>query len=118
MSQESASSIVTSAQPNSSVLDFTPPVDIFENSEEILLLADVPGATAERVSIDVEREQLRLVAQASGSDGTTIEYRRLFRIGTGVSADRIDANLKDGVLTVKLPKSEAYKPRKIEVRAS
>jgi HSP20 family molecular chaperone IbpA len=103
---------------NGQVLDFAPAVDIYENEQELLLYADAPGTTAEQVSVDLERDQLRIVAHATGADGTKIEYRRAFRIGVLVDSQAISATLKNGVLTVKMPKAEASRPRKIEVRAA
>lgn len=99
-------------------LDFSPAVDIYENEHEVLLLADTPGTTPDQVSVDIEQDKLRLLAHATAADGTNIEYRRLFRIGVAINSQAIAATLKNGVLTIKLPKTEAYQPRKIEVHAA
>jgi HSP20 family molecular chaperone IbpA len=107
-----------SSPSNGQVLDFSPAVDIYENEQEVLLLADTPGTTADQVSVDVEQDQLRLLARATTADGTAIEYRRLFRIGVAINPEGIVATLKNGILTLKLPKADAYRPRKIEVHAA
>ena len=118
MATESKEFMIHASEGNSNVLDFTPAIDILENDQEVVLLADVPGTTADRVSIDVQHEQLKLVARAEAPDGATIEYRRLFRVGSAISAENITAQLTNGVLTLKLPKGDAYRPRKIAVQSS
>lgn len=103
---------------SSQVLDFAPAVDVYENENEILLTADTPGTTVDQVSVDLEQDQLRISARATATDGTNVEYRRAFRIGVMVDPKSIEATLKNGVLSVRLPKAEAARPRKIEVRAA
>lgn len=98
-----------------------PLIDIYENNDELLLVADVPGATREGVSIDFERNQLTLTARRDGALGPrgrqAPDYYRAFMVPSGIDAQNISAELKDGVLRVHLPKSSAVKPRRIEVRA-
>jgi len=106
------------SESNGRVLDFAPAIDIYENEQEVVVVADTPGTTADQVSVDIEQNQLRLIARATAADGTNLEYRRLFRVGVAVDAQAIAATLKNGVLTIKLPKAEAYRPRKIDVRAA
>jgi HSP20 family molecular chaperone IbpA len=117
-SQANAVSTTDMQKSNGNVLDYSPPVDIYENEHELLLIADTPGTTKEQVSIDVEQDQLKLTAAATTPDGVNVEYRRLFRVGVAVDTQAISATLKNGVLTIRLPKAEAYRPRKIEVRAA
>jgi HSP20 family molecular chaperone IbpA len=103
-----------------------PRVDVYENANELLLVADVPGVTKESVSIQLDKGQLTI--EASRSDDATgspliAEYRpsdyvRVFAVPQGIDAAKIDAQLTGGVLRLRLPKSEALKPRRIEVRAS
>jgi HSP20 family molecular chaperone IbpA len=118
MTQISVNSSPEARNENSQVLDFEPAVDVYENENEILLTADTPGTTADQVSVDLEQNQLRISARAIATDGTYIEYRRAFRIGVMVDPKSIEAVLKNGVLAVRLPKAEAARPRKIEVRAA
>ena len=107
-----------------------PYVDVFENANEILLWADVPGATREGIDVHVEKGQLTLAARRppAAVDGgprlTPLEtehrahdYYRVFAVPSGIDATRIEAELTAGVLKVRLPKSEALKPRRIEVKA-
>ncbi len=93
-----------------------PPVDVYENSEELLLVADVPGGTKDAVSIHFDKDQVTLSAQR-GEGENACEYRRAFVVPPGIDASRISAELSNGVLRVHLPKSEAIKPRQIPIRA-
>ena len=103
-----------------------PPVDIFENRDEILVLADVPGARREEITIRLEKNELYLHArrdEATGGQALTggtraADYSRTFIVPRGIDGERITAEMNAGVLRIHLPKSEAVKPRKIEVRAS
>ena len=98
---------------------YAPPVDIFENKDEILILADVPGVTTEGLSIHLDRDQLTIDARRPvGTTGEeAFDYRRTFVVPHGIDADKIGAQLQNGVLRLVLPKPAALKPRQIEVRA-
>jgi len=111
------------------VQEYAPLVDIIENPEEWMLVADLPGATAENIAIDFERGTLSLHAPvrqrrdvSKGDDLLTEygvgDYRCSFQIGEGVDANRMSAEFKNGVLTLRLPKAEAAKARKITVRTA
>lgn len=102
----------------------TPPVDILENEAEILLLADVPGATAAELNLTVEHGVLSLQAKTPALTGEVLlresadaDYQLAFRLPRGVDSDHIAAALKDGVLSVKLPKRETARSRRIPVSA-
>jgi HSP20 family protein len=96
-----------------------PQVDVFENADEILLWADVPGATREGIELHIEKGQLTVVARrAADGEALAYDYRRVFAVPSTIDATKIEASLDSGVLKVKLPKSEALKPRRIEVKAS
>lgn len=101
-----------------------PPVDVFENEDELLVVADVPGATADGIDVQIEKGQLSILARRSDEFvGTTLanEYRardyfRVFSVPQGIDASKIDARLTAGILRLRLPKSESLKPRRIEVK--
>jgi HSP20 family molecular chaperone IbpA len=103
-----------------------PPVDIYENRDEILVLADVPGAGTDGVTVRLEKNELYLHARredvATGSPvvrgARSADYSRTFIVPRGIDAEKITAQMSGGVLRIHLPKSDAVKPRKIEVRAS
>jgi HSP20 family molecular chaperone IbpA len=100
-----------------------PLVDVFENANEILLWADVPGAARDGVSVQVDKGQLTLSARrpvdanGAATQPRAYDYHRVFAVPAGIDATKIEAELRDGVLKVRLPKSEALRPRRIEVKA-
>jgi HSP20 family molecular chaperone IbpA len=102
-----------------------PPVDIYENRDEILVLADVPGSRSDAITIRLEKNELFLharrddeVAGGPGAQTRTADYSRTFLVPRGIDGDKITAEMSAGVLRIHLPKSESVKPRRIEVRAS
>jgi HSP20 family molecular chaperone IbpA len=102
-----------------------PRVDIYENEDEVLLVADVPGVDKDGLTIDLDKDQLTLEGhvkeqapgEALGREFQPVDYRRSFIVPSGIDASKITAELKNGVLTLHLTKSEALKPRQIVVRA-
>lgn len=103
-----------------------PPVDVFENESGITLLADLPGVSRDRLGVRVDGESLVLEATASTAGPEQMQliygeaqypsYRRQFTLSRELDASRIEANLKDGVLKLSIPKLEEAKPRRIEVK--
>jgi HSP20 family molecular chaperone IbpA len=103
-----------------------PPVDIFEDAEGVTLLADLPGVSKERLNVRVERDALVIEGdvqielpegmEALYADVRATHYQRRFALSDELEAEKIDASLKDGVLTVHVPKRAETKPRRIEVR--
>jgi HSP20 family protein len=104
---------------------YTPPVDILELADELVLTLDLPGVKAGDVEVHFERGELSVTGtrHATGCDpGECLvaehepaTYSRAFLISQDVAVDRISAELKNGVLTVRLPKSSAALPRRIAV---
>jgi len=104
---------------------FRPNVDILEKDDELLLLADMPGARGDRIDIQFEDGTLTIHAEVDARQGDATEYLaseyevgdyyRTFQVSESIDASKINAEYSDGVLTLHLPKSEASKPRKIAV---
>jgi len=104
---------------------FIPRSDIYENEQEIIVLADVPGANEKTVDITLDKNILSLNAfiepvQTSGYDIAYAEYeegdyQRSFRLSDEIDRDKIEATVKDGVLRLRLPKSQGMKAKKIAV---
>jgi len=94
----------------------TPAVDVFENKEELLVFADVPGVEKDDVTVNLEKNQLSLRAKRT-VNGQAFDYARTFVVPQGIDAEQISAELKLGVLALRLPKSAALKPRQIAVKA-
>lgn len=101
-----------------------PLVDIYENDDEILLHADMPGVAREAVTVNVDNGRLEISGvrkvNASGSVGWQeygdVEYRRAFSVPQTIDVGKVNAELRDGVLRLHLPKAEAAKPRVIEIK--
>lgn len=91
-----------------------PRVDIYENEQELLLLADMPGVTSEHLKLAIEPPELRI--EATGAE--TGAFARTFTIDERIAVSDVSAELKNGVLTVKLPKVASQKPRQIPIRAA
>jgi HSP20 family protein len=102
-----------------------PAADIIETPEAYLLLVDLPGAAKEGMNLKIERNVLTIQAprqQSPVSEANMIHrelpshgYFRTFALGDGVDASHVDAHFDQGVLTVKLFKSEQMKPREITI---
>ncbi len=118
---------VAETEPTRSGPCFRPNVDILERGEELLVMADMPGADPEGIDIDFEDGVLTIQARVKPRQGENARYLRrdyevgdfyrTFRVSEKIDASRITADYQAGVLTLHLPKSEASKPRKIEVAA-
>ena len=101
----------------------SPLVDIYENDEEILLYADMPGVVKENVCVDIDNGKLTLSGirkyessgVASWEEFGGVEFQRTFAVPQTIDVSKVGASLKDGVLRLNLPKSEAAKPRQIEI---
>jgi HSP20 family protein len=104
---------------------FTPRVDIFETDNELTMYADVPGVNSDNVDLRFERGELilqgRITPRQKTGQALLTEYGegdfyRVFQIHESIDSTRIEAECKQGVLTVHLPKVEAVKNRKVQVR--
>lgn len=93
----------------------TPPMDVYENDDEYLLIGDLPGVQAEQLELRVERGVLILDTTGASDDW---EYRREFKLSDDVDAEAIGAKLDAGVLELTLPKRAEVKPRKITITTS
>jgi len=105
-----------------------PAVDIFEGADDITLVADMPGVSKEGLELRAERNSLVIEGgaklnmpegmEALYADVRSTRYRRSFALSNELDTDQINANLKDGVLTVRIPKRAELRPRRIEVQTS
>lgn len=96
----------------------SPPVDIFENAEGFLIVADLPGVEADGLQVEYNPPELWVRAQRAENGAETLVYERRFELGSGIDPSSIGAELKAGVLRIELKKSAALRPRKIAVRAA
>lgn len=104
-----------------------PAVDIFEDNTGITLQADMPGVSRERLEMHIDGDTLSIEGKAEVSvpegmqalyaDVRSTRYQRSFSLSRELDGDSAEATLKEGVLTLRIPKREEHKPRKIQVRA-
>ena len=105
---------------------FLPAVDIFETPQTLVLVADMPGVKGDGVTLDLKENLLTIHGQVSpppeketllSQEYALGDYYREFQVGELIDQDRIEASVKNGVLTLTLPKAEKAKPRRIEVKS-
>jgi HSP20 family molecular chaperone IbpA len=106
---------------------FLPQVDIFETPDEIRVLADMPGVPADGVDVHLEGDELTIEGRVPGSEYDGLKplhveygvggYFRRFTLGETVDREGIRAQVKNGVLALRLPKVERAKARRIAVQA-
>jgi HSP20 family protein len=102
-----------------------PPVDIAENETGFTLFADLPGVSKQDLTVRVDGETLVIEGVLSAPTPQKMDliygeaqfsaYRRQFTLSRELDASKIEANLKDGVLKLTIPKTEQAKPRRINV---
>lgn len=101
----------------------SPAVDIFENDEGLTLMADLPGVAKEGLNLGIDSGVLTVEGKIEGggegqgrwSEFSTAGYYRRFQIPENLDLEHVEASLKDGVLTLKMPKLAAARPKRIEV---
>jgi len=107
-------------------LVMVPPTDVFEEAEGITLQLDMPGVDKDRLNLQANKNTLTIEGGARldmpqgmtalYADVRSTLYRRSFVLSDELESDKTDATLKDGVLTVRIPKRAELRPRRIEVR--
>lgn len=105
---------------------WTPPVDIEEQDDAYVIEAEVPGVTKDDVNIELISNELMITGEIKEREREGILRKRTRRIGRfeyrvrlpeQVDADKVEANLKDGVLSVRVPKREQAERRTIQVKS-
>ncbi|MEW5830435.1 MAG: Hsp20/alpha crystallin family protein [Chloroflexota bacterium] len=98
------------------------PVDIRDDGESFTLTAVVPGLTAEDLNIQVLEDVLRIEGEYQTSDGEHLlrelpagKFIRTLRLPSELDPNKAEARIKDGILTLSLPKAESAKPKTIKV---
>ncbi|MFM7058219.1 MAG: Hsp20/alpha crystallin family protein [Planctomycetota bacterium] len=112
------------AEPEPRLL-FTPPIDIYETPDGLVLYADLPGVTADSLDLQVQDKRLTLYGRVRPADGAIVrvlhqeyhagDFLRSFILSDEVDHERIQAKLNNGVLRVELPRAARAKPRRIDV---
>jgi len=106
----------------------TPRVDVLEDGTGITLIADLPGVSREALDIHVEGDSLTIEGQVSPATPEAMEatyaevrvprYRRMFTLSRELDGSRIEAQLKDGVLRLRIPKQEHAQPRRVQIKVA
>ena len=117
--------LTTTKPAESNQRPVSPAVDIFEDAGGITLLADMPGVSKERLDVKLDGDNLSVEGsveldapaemRALWAEVNVPRFRRTFTLSRELDAGRIDANLKDGVLTLRIPKQAYAQPRRIAV---
>jgi HSP20 family molecular chaperone IbpA len=104
---------------------YTPAVDIIEHSDDIVLLADMPGVDEKSVDLTLEKSLLTIHGRVEPevhkehhlvfSEYGTGDYERTFNLSEEIDREKITATVKDGVLMMVLPKAEKAKTKKIPI---
>ena len=123
MSKQQAALTTQEQAPQRAVL---PAVDVYEDDAGITLLADMPGVPRDQLELKVEGDALSIEGGVRAPTPEGLEpvyaevrvprYRRTFTLSRELDSARIDASLKDGVLTLRIPKQAFAQPRRIEVQ--
>ena len=105
-----------------------PPVDVVEDSAGITLRADLPGVPKEKLKLQVEAGTLTIegevsIAMPEGMEATYAEvsvprFRRVFTLSKELDTDKVSAEFKHGVLSLRIPKAEHAQPRRIDIKVS
>lgn len=109
-------------------LVMTPRVDVLEDDTGITLLADMPGVSRSALDIKVENGSLSIegtvsavtpeAMEATYAEVRTPRYRRTFTLSRELDASKIEAQMQDGVLKLRIPKNEQAQPRRITVNVT
>jgi len=125
--QEKEEQAVEAAQTAGRGRTYVPRSDVYETEESIVVVADMPGVDDKSVSITLEKNVLTLAGKVEAdapegyrlalSEYDTGNYERRFALSQSVDREGIEASVKEGILTLTLPKAREAMPRKIEVKA-
>ncbi len=125
-STESAVSKQLGTHENARQTRVAPAVDVFEDAHGITLFADLPGVPREKLDVRVQDGHLQIEAQAlvptpaglrlQHAEMQHAHFARAFALSPDFDVARIDAQLKDGVLKLTIPRRDEAKPRRIEVQ--
>ena len=118
---------ITRASPAGDRTLFTPPIDIYESNEGLVLIADLPGVSVKTLELQVQNNKLTLLGRVTNAAPANArllhkeyeegDFLRSFILSEDVDHERVTARLNDGVLEVVLPRAAKTTPRRIEVNA-
>lgn len=119
---------VQAAERQSARPVYRPPTDVYETKDHIVVLADMPGVAPDALDITVEKRVLTIRGRAGDAEHPGYrriyaeygvgDFERAFTLSEDIDADGIEAELKDGLLRVTLPKAAPAKARRIDVKSA
>ena len=109
--------------------DWVPPVDIFEQNDQLVIRAEVPGVKKDDLDVRIENGVLTLRGERKPAADVTEDnafrlertygaFTRSFTLPRTVDGASVTASYKDGILEVRVPKAESAKPKKVEILAA
>jgi len=117
--------VATRSEPAPAMI---PNVDVVEDGAGITIYADLPGVPKDKLSLRIEGETLQIEGELASEAPDGMEaiyaevrvprYRRAFTLSRELDTEKIDASMKDGVLSLRIPKAEHAQPRRIDVKAA
>ncbi|WP_372866916.1 Hsp20/alpha crystallin family protein [Pseudomonas sp.] len=120
--------VVRRSESDEELQTLLPQVDVFEDKDGILLLVDMPGVPKDKLELRIDNNTLLIEGNIAPDTPENMEavyaevrlsrYRRAFSLSSDLDTARIDAQLRDGVLNLRIPKHAHAQPRKIEVKVA
>lgn len=105
-----------------------PPVDVIEDSAGITLLADLPGVSKDKLTLQLEKNRLTIEGdvgidlpqemQSTHAEVRLPRYRRVFTLSSELDSEKAAAELKNGVLKLHIPKAQHAQPRRIQINVA
>ena len=126
MTKESVPTTMAQAEPLQTAR-FMPAVDIFETPEEYVVMVEMPGCDPQGIDVQFENGELSIYGRIAprelpkaawlAREFEVGDYYRTFNVTESIETEKISADYEHGILSLRLPKVETAKPRRIEVRA-
>jgi HSP20 family molecular chaperone IbpA len=105
-----------------------PPVDIYEDNDEVTLFADLPGVSKDSLEVQIDKDVLKIFGKRTLAKETDVvnryeeipqkDFYRAFTIGEEIDREKITATMNQGVLKLVLPKCERTKPKRIDIKVA
>ncbi len=125
---QGAEGAIQQAEPRTEERALIPPVEIYEEADAVFVVADMPGVTGENLDVEVGNGVLEIEgriavaipedASASFAEVRASRYARRFNLGNEIDASAAEASIRDGVVTVRLPKQDSHRRRRVEIKAA
>ena len=115
---------MTACAPEVATRYLVPRVNVFDETERVVIEAELPGVAKTDVSIEVKDGELTMVGKQSKDpreghyirrERAAADFRRVFALGNAIDPARIEAEMKDGLLTLTLQKADHVKPRTVNI---